>query len=82
MIVAPLWKLLPLINIAWSPLDAGYDAGDRPLIDGAEDVTEKLHVFEVWPPGLVTKTVQVPASLASLNWVLSWPLETKAGVRT
>lgn len=33
-------------------------------------------MFEVWLSGLLTNTVQVPASLASFNQWLSWLLET------
>ena len=82
--MAPLWKLLPLISIVWLLLLAGYEPGDSPLIEGAGTaaVTVKLNVLEVCPSGLVTRTVQVPASLALLNEWLNWLLETKVGVRT
>jgi hypothetical protein len=33
--VAPLWKLLPLMSSVWSLVEAGYELGESPLIDGA-----------------------------------------------
>ena len=58
MIVAPLWKLLPLINIAWSAPDAGYDGGERPLIDGAAELVLKLPM----------EPLAVPALLLAWSW--------------
>ena len=84
MIAAPFTKLPPLICIVCWLFDAGYELGDKLVIDGAgaTAVTEKLHVFEVCPSGLVTKTVHVPGSFALLNAYESWLLDTNVGVRT
>ena len=82
MIADPFTKLFPLICIVCWLFDAGYELGDKLVIDGAAAVTEKLHVFEVFPSGLDTNTVHVPGSFALLNAYESWLLDTNVGVRT
>ena len=66
--VAPLVKSLPKMVRVWSLFDAGIEAGDTLLIDGAEATTVKLAVPDSCPSGLMTLTVQVPASLPLLSW--------------
>ena len=67
--MAPLWKLLPLMVICWALFDPGTGFGVTLVIVGTavEADTVKLKAVELCPPGLTTVTVQVPASLASLN---------------